>query len=186
MKKTASLFLVLILATALLAGCGGNPVKAATDALEKSGLRSAFFSRPDMPDYLSPEYDIGDPLPDIKVSTPIYRIEYDDSGSGRFTSASAEGGKFTDADAMTKGTLVFMVSRDHSTKVYNDKKGNTFRGDQESLRVYLYDIDSRQFFGEKTFYGEPLENSYSNYRGPALFVNRADRKEVEAWIDTFR
>ena len=186
MKKTASLLLALLLATALLAGCGGDPVKAATDALERRGVRSAFFSRPDMPDYLSPEYDLGDPLADIRLSSPVYRIEYDDSGSGRFTSASAEGGKFTDADAMTKGTLVFMRSRDYSTKVYNNEKGKTYRGDQEELRVYLYDLESRQFFGDMTFYGEPLQDSYANYHGPELFINRADRKEVEAWIDTFR
>lgn len=187
MKKRALLALALIAALVLLAGCGGgNPTKEAEEALERSGLRPVFFSRADMPDYLSLDYQFGDLATGIKISAPVYRMQYDDTGSGRFSSASADGGKFTDADAMTKGTLVFMVSRDASSKVYRDSRDKTVRGDQESLRVYLFDIESRRFFGDKTFYGEPLQDSYDSYSGDGSFVNRADREEVEAWIDTFR
>lgn len=185
MRKNLCLILALLLAAAVLAACGGDPVKEASDALERSGLRPVFFSRPDLPDYLSIDLEI--PYDSsLKISAPVYRIEYDDSGSGRFSSASAEGGKFTDADAMTKGTLVFMLSRSSSAKVYHDSRDNTVRGDQESLRVYLFDIESRRFIAETTFYGEPLKDSYDNYPGGGSFLNRADRKEVEAWIDTFR
>ena len=48
--------------------------------------------------------------PELKVQSPLYYLEWLQSGN-RFLSAKAEEGSFKDDDALTKGTLVFMENR---------------------------------------------------------------------------
>ena len=193
--KTRTFGLIILVVVLLLTGCGGNSLQKSVDALQKSGVLATFFTYPGDPDLLHVDidssyiYEDGKctyQLPEDKIKSPVYTVEYDDSGSGRFTSVKAEGGKLSDEDALKKGTLVVMVSRNYDSRVYEDKKGKTIRGNQEELRVYLYDIESGKIFGDEKFYGEDLKSSYEKFGGGDVFTNRVDRKEVEAWIDTYR
>ena len=99
---------------------------------------------------------------------------------------AAQGGGFSDPDALTKGTPVFIASRQGAKRVYRDEKQRSFYGEQEKLEVYLYDIASGKVFAHKTFWGEDLKNRYEKYRGAETFVNYADMKAVEAWLDGYR
>lgn len=193
--KGIVLLLVLVI---LLTGCGkgsGGSVKDAEEALARSGVRDVFFSKPDDPNYLKIDlessyiYDEDNHYhyPELKIQSPVYTMVFDDYGGQRFSSAKAEGASFKDEDAMTSGTLIFMVSRHRNTKVYHNKKEETVVGYEEFLRVYLYDLSSKKFFADKTFYGEELKDSYDDFPSSKnSFINKADMDEVNAWIDTYR
>lgn len=211
-RKASLMIVVLILAAALLCGCGGDKLKPARDALQKSGVLKPFFNSP-VEDLAYPNMPFADrvaqcvveidrdalmvtdengyqSLAEGRITEPVYTVCYNDEILGKasagFTSAKAEGGRFTDEDALTKGTLIFMVSDSANQQVYRNKKDQTVVGQQERLTVYLYDIASGKLFGTESFVGEDLENRYEKFPATDTFVNSVRMDEVNAWIDSYR
>ena len=207
MFKRIMAALLAVAVSPLLISCGGGKEKTieyAKSALERSGVREIFFE----PDTFCEDqgvkppkgyypfslhiredkyYDKFDSLdnPDLRVQSPVYYLEWNQSGH-QFTSARTEEGSFKDDDALTKGTLVFMDCNTYRSQYYQDQKGNHFYGTQESVRVYLYDLSSEQFIADKKFYGAELKDQ-EYYSGPDnSFRNNADRKAIDEWVNSLR
>lgn len=204
MKKRIVIALMLAAAVFLLTGCGG--LGKEVSALEKSGILEHFFGDyyPETPFgkdtrscAVNPDRTLdntdgngGKKYEECKIVEPVYVVKYRDDILGLksrgFTSATAEGGSYSDPDALTKGTLVFMASRGGSTKVYHDEKQRTVVGEVESMTVYLYNIEAGVIFDERTFQGDALANQYTKAMGTEAFVNSVHMDEVNEWIDSHR
>lgn len=195
MKKRVSLLLaVLLLAAALLCvGCGksaaGNVPAKTLSALENSGLLAPFVEKSgDSYKWLYPTKlvvsDSG-----LSVSDPVYYIRWHRDGTlyprGSFSNAEAVNGSFSDADALTKGTFVFICS-EYLSKSYRSPKGEDIIGYRETQEVYLCDIASGTVFASKTFHGEELQSSYEDYGKGREFYNSVDPAEVKAWVESMR
>ena len=123
--------------------------------------------------------------PELKVQSPLYYLEWLQSGN-RFLSAKAEEGSFKDDDALTKGTLVFMEPYIYRSQIYADQKGNHYYGTQESVIVYLYDLSSGNFIAKKKFYGKELKDQELFSDSENSFENKASRAEIKDWVNSLR
>ena len=189
-----------------LVSCGGGKnkdIEYAKAALERSGVRDVFFE----PDNFYEDQGVKPPKnyypysfhikedkyyggmtldnPELKVQSPLYYLEWLQSGN-RFLSAKAEEGSFKDDDALTKGTLVFMEPYIYRSQIYADQKGNHYYGTQESVIVYLYDLSSGNFIAKKKFYGKELRDQEMFSDSENSFENKASREEIKDWVNSLR
>lgn len=183
MKKAIFLIVILCIVFVMLPSCSND--ENSKELVRNSGVLSVFAKEDGKGLYeidrkVKIVQDAG-----IHSLTVRYLITFNYTASTNYElgMVEAEGIKLTDEKAFKAGTVAFIVKDKSSPKIYRKDNGDTVRGEQEIATVYVYDIETDTFFGQKRFAGDSLDDTYENYRGGDIFINKINYSEIRSYLD---
>ncbi len=184
MKKAIFLIVMLCIVFVMLPGCSND--EKSKELAKNSGVLSA-IAEEDEEGLYKINWDV-EVVQDASMhSSPIrYLITFNfcaGSVNHELGMVEVEGIKLTDERAFKTGTVAFIVKGKSSPKIYRKDNGESVRGEKETANVYVYDIETDTFFGQKRFAGDSLDDTYENYRGGDIFINKINYSEIRSYLD---